>query len=529
MSSYGHAMTSSPALDNLHALVELGLTNPFEPHRMALDRALLGDQFRDFTGERVLVLKGDATALDPNFTLIMERLEDALHGVVDHLGAEAAPPHVAQLVERGVLLLGFRRLSQPLVALMQRARDAPAGALPAPEYETFVAFWRTWMRHPALRGASLGEAHAFALLFQFHRAYHAIFESVVGGAAAAAALRASIWESIFTRDLARYAAFWFDRMQGFSTLITGPSGTGKELVASAIGTSTYVAFDVRPKAFVANPYRGFLAINISAMASTLVESELFGHQKGAFTGAVASREGWLEKAGPHGCVFLDEIGELDAGLQVKLLRLLQNRQFSRLGESQHRSFEGRVLAATNRDLEQEMDAGRFREDLYYRLNANIIQTPPLAAQIAEDPTELLDFLRFIAARLVGPSAVDEAHAVATQAHTYVLRELGVDYAWPGNFRELEQVVRNVVLHGSYVPRARRGGHGWAPQLEDALGHALRDGPVTAQDVLGALCAVAQDHCGSFVGAANALQLDRRTVRARATAWRERHAAKVDTP
>ncbi len=118
----------------------------------------------------------------------------------------------------------------------------------------------------------------------------------------------------------------------------------------------------------------------------MIESELFGHCKGAFTGAVADRQGWLEVCGEPGTVFLDEIGELEHSIQVKLLRVLQTQQFSRVGETKSRSFEGKFIAATNRELELEIQGGRFREDLYYRLCADQIQTPTLREQLPASST-----------------------------------------------------------------------------------------------------------------------------------------------
>jgi two-component system, NtrC family, response regulator HydG len=120
----------------------------------------------------------------------------------------------------------------------------------------------------------------------------------------------------------------------------------------------------------------------------VIESELFGHRRGAFTGALEDRQGWLEICGPDGTMFLDEIGELDQELQVKFLRVLQTRSFQRLGETKPRMFLGKIVAATHRDLDQGPEAGWFREDLYYRLGADRIQTPSLRERIAADPNEL---------------------------------------------------------------------------------------------------------------------------------------------
>ena len=148
-----------------------------------------------------------------------------------------------------------------------------------------------------------------------------------------------------------------------------------------------------------------------------------------------------------GAVLLDEIGELDPATQVKLLRVLQNRQFQRLGETKIRQFEGRIIAATNRDLRREIESGRFREDLYYRLCADIIETPSLAAQTADNPDMLSDLVQQIAGRI----CPDEQDALATEVLTWIQRSLPSDYHWPGNIRELEQCVRNVLISGSYVP------------------------------------------------------------------------------
>ena len=201
------------------------------------------------------------------------------------------------------------------------------------------------------------------MLFQIRRAFDLIFRHIVGASRPAADLRAAVWQSIFTHDMRRYRRSLYRRMHDVTTLITGPSGTGKELVARAIGLSRYIPFDPDREAFVGTIAGSFHALNLSALSPTLIESELFGHRKGAFTGALEDRVGWLESCPPHGTVLLDEIGEVDAAIQVKLLRVLQTREFQRIGETTPRAFRGKLIAATNRDLETAMHAGRFREDL----------------------------------------------------------------------------------------------------------------------------------------------------------------------
>jgi hypothetical protein len=203
--------------------------------------------------------------------------------------------------------------------------------------------------------------HLFAVFFQIARAFHAVFEDIVGGSSPTARLRAAVWQSIFTHDLRRYMRVLYRHMVDIPTLITGPSGSSKELVARALGQSLYTEFDPGKKQFGENRY---YALNLSAFAPTLIEPELFGSVKGAFSGAT-DRVGWLEECGGPGAVnavFLDEIGELNETIQVKLLRVLQDRKFARVGETRQvlREFKEKVIAATNRDLAAEMRAGRFR-------------------------------------------------------------------------------------------------------------------------------------------------------------------------
>jgi DNA-binding NtrC family response regulator len=229
-------------------------------------------------------------------------------------------------------------------------------------------------------------------------------------------------------------------MADYTTLVTGPSGTGKELVARAVGLSRYIPFDAQRRRFTEDFVGSFFPLNLSALSPTLIESELFGHRRGAFTGAVEDRLGWLEICPPQGTVFLDEIGELEPMIQVKLLRVLQERSFSRLGETDERQFHGKLIAATNRDLAEQMECLKFREDLYYRLCSDIIVTPGLHERLADDPSELRELVVHIARRLVG----DEAEAVAEEVLVAIEAQLGRDYPWPGNIRELKNCIERMM-------------------------------------------------------------------------------------
>ncbi|MDZ4165011.1 MAG: sigma-54 dependent transcriptional regulator [Smithellaceae bacterium] len=208
-----------------------------------------------------------------------------------------------------------------------------------------------------------------------------------------------------------------------TVLITGPSGTGKELIARVIHQHS----PRRDKPFV--------AVNCAALAETILESELFGHEKGAFTGAAALRKGRFELA-DGGSLFLDEIGDLPPAVQVKLLRVLQERQFERVGGVRTISVDVRVITATNRNLREEMAAGRFREDLFYRLNVFPIALP----RLRERREAILPLARYFMDRFA--ENLGKGLPVLTEAAEQAL----LGYEWPGNIRELQNVMeRGMIL------------------------------------------------------------------------------------
>ncbi len=209
-----------------------------------------------------------------------------------------------------------------------------------------------------------------------------------------------------------------------TVLIEGESGTGKELVAKSIHFNS----PRRDNAFV--------AVNCSALAESLLESELFGHERGAFTGAVSSKKGRFELA-HGGTLFLDEIGELSANLQVKLLRVLQEKTFERVGGVRLIAVDIRVIAATNKNLDLEMRAGRFREDLFYRLNVVHIAIPPLRDR-QED-------IRMLVNHFLQKYAAERKSAVPVRGLAQEVDRLFYDYSWPGNVRELENVIERVMI------------------------------------------------------------------------------------
>jgi len=214
-----------------------------------------------------------------------------------------------------------------------------------------------------------------------------------------------------------------------TVLITGESGTGKELIARAIHANSH-----RSKG-------PLVIVNCAALAETLLESELFGHEKGAFTGADRRREGRLVQA-DKGTIFLDEIGEMSPAMQAKLLRVIQDRELQRVGSDSTVRVDVRIVAATNRDLETEVAEGRFREDLYYRLNVVPLHVPPLRERIDDIPLLAKHFLDVYA----------EKNGKRVKGFTPAAMDRLLKHPWPGNVRELENAVERAVIlvPGEYV-------------------------------------------------------------------------------
>ncbi len=207
-----------------------------------------------------------------------------------------------------------------------------------------------------------------------------------------------------------------------SVLITGESGTGKELVARAIHINSH-----REKS-------PFISVNCAALPETLLESELFGHERGAFTGATAMRKGRFELA-DSGTLFLDEIGDIPLPLQAKLLRVLQERSFERVGGTRPINVDVRIITATNRELKEEVDEGRFREDLYYRLNVLHIHLPPLRERADDIPMLAEHFINKFAKMLNKPNL-----RISGEALRYL-----VGLPWEGNVRELENTIERAAI------------------------------------------------------------------------------------
>jgi transcriptional regulator with GAF, ATPase, and Fis domain len=415
------------------------------------------------------------------------------------------------LVEQASLFDLFHRYGPAFDTLIQE--QVARGHRPAP-----VAFGAEALRAIATAGFDPAESRRyFAFFYQLRRAFYFIEHTLPGASASMRHLRERLWTNVFTHDVRLYARSLWRRMEDFSTFLLGDTGTGKGTAAAAIGRSGWIPYEEKSGTFAESFVGSFLSVNLSQFPEALIESELFGHKKGAFTGAVEAHEGAFARCSAHGAIFLDEIGEVAPSVQIKLLRVLQERAFSPVGGHETARFSGRVIAATNRPLDELRARGAFRDDFYYRLCSDVIEVPSLRERLREDPRELDALLGFILRRIVGDDAED-LRALIRQA---IAAGPGPDYAWPGNVRELEQCVRRVLLTRHYRPHAGRHGasrdNSGAPHVaqtrngdERLLEAAAGD---TAKGLVVRYCRALYARHGTYEEVARRTGLDRRTVKA----------------
>ncbi|MBZ2172861.1 sigma 54-interacting transcriptional regulator [Nitratidesulfovibrio sp. SRB-5] len=278
-----------------------------------------------------------------------------------------------------------------------------------------------------------------------------------------------------------------------TVLVTGESGTGKELIARAIHANSQ------------RRHGPYVTVNCAALTETLLESELFGHEKGAFTGAEKRREGRFQSA-DKGTIFLDEIGETSLPMQAKLLRAIQEREIQRVGSDQTLRVDVRIIAATNRDLRAEVEAGRFRQDLYYRLNVVTLHVPPLRERVEDIPLLAGHFLR----------RFTEKNGKRVKGFTPQAMDRLLKHDWPGNVRELENAAERavVLLVGEYISE-RELPHAIAGEDGDATCAVPRFNGMTLEEIERAAILDAMDVSeGNKSEAARRLGITRKTLHAK---------------
>lgn len=473
----------------LTAIGRLIFTNPFTPERLHLEELILGRK----RPESVWNMHSLGAEYDEDISALgklAEHWANELRRRTDSAKLTASDYETLEAVALYHLFEKYR-------CLMSRPMQENPGNVFFPVYRDFERDFKHYLLFPARKRPCPYQADlTFAIYFQIHRAFYHIFDFIAGGSIAAGEFRASVWQSIFTCDIYRYHRAMYHCMNQITTLITGESGTGKELVASAIARSQYIPFSSRTMEFAVAYPDCFWPVQLSAMPQTMLESELFGHRKGAYTGALGDRKGYLESCPEWGSVFLDEIGDINAEIQVKLLRVLQTRHFQRLGDTTQYTFTGKIIAATNRNLGRECAAGNFREDLYYRLCADTVSTPSLRELIGGSRKELEQFVHILSIRCIGGG---EADSFTGEAVCWIEKHLGLSYPWPGNVRELEQCVRNLLIRGRYTP-AHTATAGEVPD------------DITANELMQRYCRALYRRFGNYQAAADFAGLDRRTVR-----------------
>ena len=472
--------------DFFQVVAQTAFCNPFSEQRARIDAAIVGhavdplseahlDEFTSIVSARV------------------KRLEAA--GLADVRRYNSQDRALIQTV---FLVELFHAFCHELDNLILAQAKAGAESLP-------IRFAGEVLARMAGRGISPAESvRFFSIFYQLRRAFHLIVRGLIGASPSMREFRRRLWQNVFTRETVLYERHLWNRMEDFSTLLLGETGTGKGAAAAAIGRSGYIPFDEKSGRFAESFMRSFVSLNLSQFPETLIESELFGHRKGAFTGAVEAHQGVLARCSPHGAIFLDEIGDVSVPVQIKLLQVLQERTFCPVGSHEPLRFHGRVIAATNRPLESLRGQKLFRDDFFYRLCSDVMLVPPLRQRLREHAAELRQLLEHALQSIVGGPAPE----LIAEVESALQRSLGPDYAWPGNVRELEQAVRRILLTGNYDGQTTSPAMGHKERLIAGINAETLD----AEGLVSGYCRVLYDGCHSYEAVSRRTNLDRRTVK-----------------
>jgi DNA-binding NtrC family response regulator len=490
--------------DFFEMIAQTAFVNPFSDQRPALDAALVGHVLDSAVpGERVAELT----------RVVLGRLVKLEAGGKADVRRYSAKDR--ELMELVVLFGVYHQYCPAFDALI--AEQVRSGTQSAP-----VSFAEEALTALIGRGIDQSEAaRYFAIFFQLRRAYYFIVHGLVGESGCMREFRRRLWQNVFTQDIRVYDRFLSDRMEDFSTLLLGETGTGKGASAAAIGRSGFIPFDPRRSRFAESFMRGFVSLNLSQFPETLIESELFGHCKGAFTGAVEAHQGVLARCSAHGSIFLDEIGDVSVPVQIKLLQVLQERTYCPVGSHEPLRFRGRVIAATNHSLDELREQKLFRNDFFYRLCSDVIQVPPLRQRLQENPGELGLLTRHLLTGMFGkapPELMDRIEGVLGKV-------ISRDYAWPGNVRELEQAIRRILLTGHYQPSEPKQ----PSTLYERLVAGVKSRQLSADELVAGYCALLYEEFGTYEDVARRANLDPRTAKRYVTGkrWKKESLGKAD--
>ncbi|WP_372808451.1 sigma-54-dependent transcriptional regulator [Pontiella sp.] len=457
-------------------------SNPFGDERVEIDRQIVG---ADDTVDWHTTLGPLLRKLDEH----LSALEQSGGIVIDRDGGEEA-----RAVAVSVLFQVFHRYMDRFDHLIEEQIRAGDESCRAP-------FVFQCMEELVRYGFGRSEACRYVgIFYQIRRAYYFISTGLVGESPCMKRLRAQLWDNVFTHDISWYEGCLWNRMEDFSTLLLGETGSGKGAAAAAIGRSGFIPFNPNAQKFEESFTRAFVAINLSQYPEALIESELFGHRKGAFTGAIEKHDGVFSRCSAYGAIFLDEIGDVGVPVQIKLLQVLQERTFSPVGSHDRLRFKGRVIAATNKSIDALRREGTFRDDFYYRLCSDIITMPPLRQRIREVPRELETLATHLLERICGDDLRIPIVATLKEA-------VGKNYAWPGNVRELEQAIRRIMISGTYCGDAAA-----EPPDAMALNQAVEAGTLSAKELVEKYCRDLYETYGNYGEVARRTGLDWRTVK-----------------
>ena len=478
---------SSKEREFLGLIYQAAFANPFGSERESADMQISGLAVSEPKHVRLASVTGKTQSFLKNLKV----------------AATDLPKEDRELLEKAHLFNIFHRYTHDFDLLIQTQKKSPAETCK-------VTFASSALSD--LSGAGFSSEISlryFAAFYQLRRAYFFINENLTGKSDSMRRLRRSLWNNVFTCDMSLYVNSMWNRMEDFSTLILGETGTGKGSSASAIGRSGFIPFNPGTESFSESFMESFTSINLSQFPASLVESELFGHRKGAFTGAVEAHQGIFSRCSRHGAIFLDEIGDVPQPIQIKLLQILQERHFTPVGSHESKRFSGRVIAATNKDIEKLRAEETFRDDFYYRLCSDIIKVPPLRERLLEYPEELDDLIRHCLCLILGlPEKDTQLQALSQRIRTVMGIKLGPDYSWPGNVRELEQHVRSILLTGTCEPSDSVTADDVASQLH----HGIDKSSYSADALLSDYCKLLYDRFGTYEEVARHTDLDRRTAK-----------------
>ena len=469
-------------------LTEAIVMNPFSEKRTAM------------LGRLVAGRPEEAWSLNPHDYAMVAELDRRIADLDrdGHHRLESFAAEDREILELVFMYQIYHRLVPEFDALIHSQLDEPEASIEVPFAPEALAACtrRGFSEQAALR--------LFAFSYQLRRAFYFIVASLVGASESIRRLRLQLWNSVFTFDLGTYSRVLMGRMEDFSTLLLGETGTGKGQAAAAIGRSGFIPFDPKTNRFVTNFNQAFIAINLLEYSESLIESELFGHRKGAFTGAIENHRGLFERCSAHGSLFLDELGDVGVPIQIKLLEVLQHRTYSPVGSHETLRFAGRVIGATNRPLVELRRQGSFRDDFFYRLCSDAIIIPPLRQHIDEYAGEFELLVSYLIERITGGEHHPLTHFVLERLRA----TLPAGYPWPGNVRELEQAMRSILMTGDYKgdPIALE------PDPESGLAEQMRNGSMTAQELVAGYCALLYRQLGSYQSVSRCVGLDRRTVK-----------------